>query len=147
MGQIKSIEQTSVTTPDHEFLVSLTPEAIQWTSLFAGSRSLWSPETLTIQAPRMSFALDIGMASRCHRIGIRLMKNITVISDTWVMGLGERYDLSAAQEFTAGSFLVVPKKVPHFALCKGETIVQGHGLGPLDTTFIRPGDDPRKKTR
>jgi hypothetical protein len=89
-----------------------------------------------------------------HRDGLKVPphwhsfdENITVISDTWVMGLGERYDLSAAQEFTAGSFLVVPKKVPHFALCKGETIVQGHGLGPLDTTFIRPGDDPRKKTR
>jgi hypothetical protein len=64
-----------------------------------------------------------------------------------VMGLGERYELSAAQEFPAGSFLVVPKKVPHFALCKGETIVQGHGTGPLDTTLVRPEDDPRKETK
>jgi hypothetical protein len=63
------------------------------------------------------------------------------------MGLGEGYDLSAAQEFPAGSFLVVPKKVPHFALSKGESIVQGHGIGPLDTTFVRPEDDPRKKTK
>jgi quercetin dioxygenase-like cupin family protein len=73
-------------------------------------------------------------------------ENITVISGTWVMGLGERYDLSAAQEFPAGSFLIVPKKVPHFALCNGETIVQGHGIGPLDTTFLRPDYDPRQKT-
>lgn len=72
---------------------------------------------------------------------------ITVISGTWVMGLGERYDLSAAKEFPAGSFLVVPKKVPHFALCKEETIVQGHGTGPLDTIFVRPEDDPRQKTK
>jgi hypothetical protein len=62
------------------------------------------------------------------------------------MGLGEKCDLSAAKEFPAGSFLVVPKKVPHFASCRGETIVQGRGIGPLDTTFVRPDDDPRKKT-
>lgn len=73
--------------------------------------------------------------------------SITVISGTWVMGLGEGYDLSAPQEFPAGSFLVMPKKVPHFALCKGETIVQGHGIGPLDTTFVHPEDDPRKKNK
>jgi hypothetical protein len=29
MAQSKSTEQTPATTPDHEFLVSLTPEAIQ----------------------------------------------------------------------------------------------------------------------
>jgi quercetin dioxygenase-like cupin family protein len=59
---------------------------------------------------------------------------ITVLSGTWVMGLGERFDLAAAREFPAGSFLVVPKGVPHFAWCEGETTVQGHGIGPLDTT-------------
>jgi len=41
---------------------------------------------------------------------------------------------------------VVPKNVPHFGLCQGETIVQGHGIGPLDTTFVRPEEDPRKRT-
>ena len=69
-----------------------------------------------------------------------------VVSGTWVMGLGERYDLAAAQEFRAGSYLVVPKKVPHFALCRGETIVQGHFVGPIDTTVVRPDDDRRNKT-
>jgi len=52
------------------------------------------------------------------------------------MGLGERYDLAAAQEFRAGSYLVVPKKVPHFALCRGETIVQGHFVGPIDVPLF-----------
>jgi hypothetical protein len=61
--------------------------------------------------------------------------------------LGEELELSSAQEFPAGSSLVVPRKVPHFALCKRETIVQGHGIGPLDTTFVRPEDDPRKMTK
>jgi len=31
--------------------------------------------------------------------------------------------IALAQEFRAGSYVVVPKAVPHFAVCKGETIV------------------------
>ena len=85
-----------------------------------------------------------------HRDGVQVPphwhsvdESITVLSGTWVLGLGDRFDLSTAREFPAGSFLTVPKNVPHFAMCKGETIVQGHGTGPLDTTFIRPEEDPR----
>ena len=63
------------------------------------------------------------------------------------MGLDERFDLSVAQEPPAWSYLFVPKAVAHFAVCKEETIVQGHGIGPLDTSFVRPEDDPRKKTK
>jgi hypothetical protein len=35
---------------------------------------------------------------------------------------------------------------PHFAWAGGqETVVQVHGVGPTDLTFVNPGDDPRKK--
>ena len=47
----------------------------------------------------------------------------------------------------AGETSKSSKNVPHFALCKGETIVQGLGIGPLDTTFVRPEDDPRKMNK
>ena len=35
---------------------------------------------------------------------------------------------------------------PHVALCRGETIAQGHFVGPIDTTVVRPDDDRRNKT-
>ena len=35
---------------------------------------------------------------------------------------------------------------PHFAWAGNqETIVQVHGTGPTDITFVNPADDPRKK--
>ena len=35
---------------------------------------------------------------------------------------------------------------PHFAWAGGqETLVQVHGVGPTDITFVNPADDPGKK--
>src|SRR5262245_55190427 len=135
--------QAKVETRDHEFLASLTPQAIQWQPVFEGVEMavLWG-DMNKAGAP---FVIRVR-----HRDGAKVPPHwhsidepITVLSGTWVMGLGARFDLSVAQEFPAGSFLVVPKNVPHFGFCKGETIVQGHGIGLLDTTFVRPEDDPR----
>jgi quercetin dioxygenase-like cupin family protein len=147
MAQIKSTEQTPATTPDHKLLVSLTPEAIPWKPLFEGAEiAVLSGDPNKAGSP---YVIRVK-----HRDGLKVPphwhsfdENITVISGTWVIGTGETYDLSAAQEFPAGSYLVVPKEVPHFALCKGETIVQGHFVGPIDTHFVRPEGDPRKKTK
>jgi quercetin dioxygenase-like cupin family protein len=147
MAQMKRTQQTPATTPDHQFLVSLTPQAIKWEPIFEGAEmTVLSGDPTTAGSP---YVIRVK-----HRDGLQVPPHwhsfdepVTVISGTLVMGLGERYDLSAAQEFPAGSYLVVPKKVPHFAWCKGETIVQGHGIGPLDTHFVRPEDDPRKQTK
>ena len=142
--QIKSNKQTPGITCD-DFLVSLTPEAIQWNPVFEGV------EVAVILGDPNKTGSPFVIRVK-HRDGVQVPphrhsfdENITVISGTWLMGLGEEVDISAAQEFPEGSFLVVPKKLPHFALCRGETIVQGHGIGPLDTTFVRPGDDPRSR--
>jgi hypothetical protein len=33
----------------------------------------------------------------------------------------------------------------HYVWVAEETIVQVHGLGPLDISYVNPADDPRKK--
>ena len=134
MARIKRTEQTP--TVDHQFLVSLRPEDIQWKPVFDGvEMAALSGDPTKAGEP---FVVRVK-----HRDGVKVPthwhsfdENITVLSGTLVMGLGQKFDLSAAQEFPAGSYLVVPKNVPHFALCKGTTIVQGHGTGPLDTHFV-----------
>jgi hypothetical protein len=145
MAQIQSTEQTPATTPDHQFLVSLTPHAIKWEPIFEGVEfAVLSGDPNKADSPyviRVKHRDGLMVAPHWHSFD----EPVTVISGTWVMGLGERFELSAAQEFPAGSYLVVPKNVPHFALSKGETIVQGHGIGPIDTHFVRSEDDPRKK--
>ena len=146
MMQITSNKKTPAISRDREFLVSLKPEAIQWQPLFEGAQiaTLFGNPN----GRRSPYVIRVK-----HRDGLKVPphwhsfdENITVISGTWVMGLGERYDLAVAQEFPAGSYLVVPSKVPHFAFCKGETIVQGHFVGPIDTAFVSADDDPRNKT-
>ena len=39
----------------------------------------------------------------------------------------------------------MPKTMRHFAWAKGETIIQVHGIGPFEITYVNPADDPRKK--
>jgi hypothetical protein len=144
--RLNRAEQTPATTPVQRFLVSLTSEAIPWIPIFE------VVEIAVLSGDPNEAGTPFVIRVR-HRDGVKVPPHwhsidepITVLSGTWVMGLGESFDLSAAQEFPAGSYLIVPKTVPHFAVCKGETIVQGHGIGPLDTTFVRPEDDARKKT-
>ena len=61
------------------------------------------------------------------------------------MGAGEKFEESAAKELPTGSFVVMPMKQPHFAMTKGETVVQLHGMGPWGITYVNPADDPRTK--
>ena len=57
-----------------------------------------------------------------------------------------KFDQGSGQELPVGGFVSVPPKHPHYAWAGGqETIVQVHGVGPTDLTFVNPADDPRKK--
>jgi quercetin dioxygenase-like cupin family protein len=72
-------------------------------------------------------------------------ENVTVLQGTFVAGKGEKFDANAAQELPAGSFVRMPKGMRHFALSKGETIIQVHGIGPFEINYVNAADDPRKK--
>jgi hypothetical protein len=39
----------------------------------------------------------------------------------------------------------MPKGMHHYALAKGDTELQVHGMGPFGVTYVNPNDDPRKK--
>lgn len=69
-------------------------------------------------------------------------ENLTVLKGTLLVGMGESYDESKLQTMNFGNFMVMPKEVRHFALAKGETIVQVHGAGPFKVNFVNPTDDP-----
>ncbi len=72
-------------------------------------------------------------------------ENVTVIKGTFVMGKGEQFNPDAAEALPAGSFVRMPKETRHFAFAKGETIIQVHGMGPFQITYVNEADDPRKK--
>lgn len=75
----------------------------------------------------------------------RAAENVTVLSGVFSIGLGEKFDQNKGQELPIGGFVSVPPRHPHYAGGGQETVVQVHGVGPTDLTFVNPSDDPRKK--
>lgn len=63
-------------------------------------------------------------------------ENITVISGTLFMGMGEKFDETKAKEMPVGSFGLMPKEMRHFGWAKGETIIQIHGIGPFKIFWV-----------
>lgn len=72
-------------------------------------------------------------------------EHVTVISGTFMMGMGDKFDRKNLQKLTAGSFAVMPAKTTHFAAADKECIIQVHAMGPWAINYVNPADDPRKK--
>ncbi|MDQ6699624.1 MAG: cupin domain-containing protein [Acidobacteriota bacterium] len=70
---------------------------------------------------------------------------VTVIQGTFAAGMGDKLEASALHEFPTGSYIVMPKRMHHFASAKGETIVQIEAMGPFAINYVNAADDPRKK--
>jgi uncharacterized protein DUF4437 len=71
------------------------------------------------------------------------VEHVTVISGTFNLGMGERFDQSATREMPAETFGFWAAGMRHFAWAKGETVIQLHGTGPWMITYVNPLDDPR----
>jgi quercetin dioxygenase-like cupin family protein len=73
------------------------------------------------------------------------VEHVTVITGTFNLGMGEKFDANAGREMPAGTFGFWPAGMKHFAWTKGETIIQLHGIGPWTINYLNPADDPRQK--
>jgi quercetin dioxygenase-like cupin family protein len=67
-------------------------------------------------------------------------ENITVLQGTFLVGMGEQFDETKLQAMNAGDFTSIPKEMRHFAMAKGETIYQIHGIGPFKINWVNPAD-------
>jgi len=72
-------------------------------------------------------------------------ENVTVISGTLKVGMGDKFDESKMMSFGAGSFAYLDPSMHHYAMGSGETVLQIHGMAPLKINYINPNDDPSKK--
>jgi quercetin dioxygenase-like cupin family protein len=73
------------------------------------------------------------------------VERVTVLSGTFHMGVGERFDEQSTHALPVGGMMIMQPKTPHFAWTKEETTVQLHGMGPWGVTYVNPTDDPRKQ--
>ncbi len=72
-------------------------------------------------------------------------ENVTVLSGTLKVGMGDQFDASKMMSFGAGSFAYLDPSMHHYAAASGETVIQIHGMSPLKINYINPADDPSMK--
>src|SRR5207342_3861146 len=69
------------------------------------------------------------------------VERVTVLSGTFHMGMGAKFDRSATQPVRIGDLMIMQPGTQHFAWTEGEVVVQLHGTGPWGITYINPSDD------
>jgi anti-sigma factor ChrR (cupin superfamily) len=74
------------------------------------------------------------------------IEHVTVLSGTFNIGLGEKFDEMALKALPPGGFVMMQPKTPHFVHVKEETTIQVHAIGPWGVTYVNPEDDPSKKS-
>ncbi len=72
-------------------------------------------------------------------------ENVTVISGTFKVGMGDRFDEGSMMSFPAGSFAYLDPDMHHYAMTSGEVVVQIHGTSPVQFNYVNPDDDPSRR--
>jgi len=72
-------------------------------------------------------------------------ENVTVVSGTLKFAIGDKFEQSKMTDFPTGSFAYLDPDMHHYVMASGETIVQIHGMSPLQINYVNAEDDPTKK--
>ena len=72
-------------------------------------------------------------------------ENVSVLSGTLKVGMGDQFDAGKMMSFGAGSFAYMDPSMHHYAMASGDTVIQIHGMSPVKFNYINPADDPSGK--
>jgi len=126
--------------------IMVTPTDIKWAdappslppgakmAVLEGDPGKKGPFTVRLQAPA-----GYKIPPHTHPTAER----VTVISGALHLGVGDKFDETAGQELSAGSFAVMPAGMKHFAWSPDETVIQISAMGPFAIKYVDPNDDPR----
>ena len=118
--------------------VMVGPGTVKWTPRSNGiSIAVMSGSPDTPGAPfviRLKLADGTRVAPHWHPVD----EHLTVLSGTFYMGVGEKFDEATAMALSTGTYAFMPKDVRHFGWTGVETVVQIHGVGPFKTYFVEP---------
>ena len=71
-------------------------------------------------------------------------ERLTVISGSFEIGMGEKFDEASMQQMSPGSYIVLPAGMAHYAKGAGkDSVVQIDSEGPFQINYVNPTDDPR----
>ena len=68
---------------------------------------------------------------------------VTVISGTFLVGMGDTLQVAKALVLPTGSYIVAPANGHHYAIARGRTVVQVSAMGPFSLTYVNPKDMPQ----
>jgi len=72
-------------------------------------------------------------------------EHVTVLSGNFALGMGEKFEESKMKTLQANGYALLPAEMRHYAMAKSRAVVQVHGMGPFQLTYVNPADDPSKK--
>jgi quercetin dioxygenase-like cupin family protein len=73
-------------------------------------------------------------------------ENVTVLSGTFHIAMGDKFDPKKGEAVRAGGFFTAQKGMQHYGWTTGPAVIQIHGLGPFTINYVDPADDPRNKS-
>ncbi len=76
---------------------------------------------------RLQFPDKYAFPVHWHPVG----EHLTVLSGTFLLGMGNSVDASALKTYAPGDFLYLPGRNSHFGGARGVTVIQLHGTGPF----------------
>jgi quercetin dioxygenase-like cupin family protein len=72
-------------------------------------------------------------------------ENVTVLTGTFLAGMGIQFDESTMQALGRDGFASIPANHAHYAMARGVTVVQVHAIGPFALTYVNPADNPAQR--
>ena len=73
-------------------------------------------------------------------------ERLTVMLGVVIIGVGDTFSDREGIPVHAGTFAMVPARQHHTLWTRDAAVVQMHGGGPWDLTFVHAADDPRHAT-
>ncbi len=129
--------------------ITITPAEVKWkpsarvpgleTADFVNSGAGNQPGPYTY---RVKYPPNFRMQAHSHPDE----RHYTIISGTWYIGFGDKYDAAGMQALPPGSFYVEPASVPHYVATKDDSaVIQISGTGPTAVNYVDPAHAPTKK--
>jgi quercetin dioxygenase-like cupin family protein len=69
-------------------------------------------------------------------------ENVTIINGTFLAGMGTRFTEADLKPYGQNAFASIPANHPHYAMARGVTVVQVHGMGPFQLTYVDSAGKP-----
>jgi quercetin dioxygenase-like cupin family protein len=119
--------------------VSLIPSEIEWKdapSIGPGAKIAVLEGNLKENEP-ITFRLRLPPNARIAEHTHPVAERVTVISGTFHLGVGEKFEEANARAYPAGSVTILPAGMPMYAFTRSEGAeIQLHGTGPWGIQYL-----------